>query len=108
VLVVGGRAPPEPPLDRLAELRQLGGRLSGKWRGAQAARRDVSLDEPVRGGLALPRCGVRDTCAELDLRAFERDLEARVQLSRTTELLRGRVGMALGQRRLPQRVGERR
>ena len=37
VLVVGGRPPAEPPLDGLAEPRDLGGRLRGERRGAEAA-----------------------------------------------------------------------
>ena len=45
---LGRRAPPEPPLDRLAELRDLVGRLGGQRRGAEAARREVRLARTAR------------------------------------------------------------
>ena len=108
VLVVGGRAPAEPPLDRLAEPRDLGGRLRGERRGAEAARRAMRLDQPLDRGVALPGGGERDARAELDLRALERDLEARVELGRAADLLGGGVRVALGERRLAERVRERR
>ena len=79
----------------------------GQRRGAEAARRDVRLGEPLGGGLALARRGERHPRAELDLCSLERDLEARVQLGRAAELLRGGVRMALGERRLAECVRER-
>ena len=107
VLVVGGRTPAEPALDRLAEPRELVGGLGRQRRGAEPAGRAVRLHQPLDRRLALPRRGERDTGAELDLGSLERDLEAGVQLGRAVDLLGGGVGMAFGERRLAERVRQR-
>ena len=67
----------------------------------------MRLDQPLDRGLALPGGGEGDARAELDLRALERDLQARVELGRAADLLGGGVQVALGERRLAERVRER-
>ena len=97
----------EPLRDRLAERGDLARRLGGQRPGAELARGPVGVAEALERRLALAGGGQRDAGAQLDLRALERDVEVAVQLDRARELLGGRVGVALEQRDLADRVGER-
>ena len=107
-LGVGRRAAPEPAHDRLAERRHLARRLGGERPGAELARRAVGVAEALERRLALAGGGEGDPGAQLDLGALEREVEAAVQLDRVRELLGRRVGVAVGERRLADRVRERR
>jgi hypothetical protein len=95
-------------LHRLAELGDRCGDLGRERRGGQAAGDAVGLGQPLEAELALAGGGRGDAGPQQDLRAFEGDVEAVVELDRALELLGGERGVALGQRRLAQRVGERR
>ena len=59
-------------------------------------------------GVLLSQRMRQEVDAGQDLRALERDVEALVQLDAAAELLDRRAGVALGERHLAERVGERR
>ena len=104
---VGLGAHPELRGDGLAEL---GHRLRGGGRqrpGAELARAAVGVAQPLQRELALAGGGQRDAGAQLDLGALERRVELPVQLERARELLGRRDRVALHQRGLGDRRGER-
>ena len=75
----------------------------------ELARAAVGLLEPLERRLALARGGQRDAGPQRDLRALERDLQARPAVrARAPIWCAAAVGVTLGQRGLAERVGERR
>ena len=105
----GARRPraAERLLERRREQRDLGGGAGGDGARAETAGRPVGLAQALDRLLASPGGGQRDTGAQPDVRPLERDLERGVQLERALELRRGGGGVALRERRLAERVGER-
>ena len=94
--------------DRLAQCRDLAGRLGGQRAGAELARRAVGVAEAVEAPLALARRGEGDPGAELDLGALEGDLQLAVEVDRAAELLGRGLGVAVEQGGLADRVCQRR
>ena len=69
--------------------------------------RAVGVAEPLQRHLALAGRGEGDAGPQLDLRSLVGDVQVAVQLDRARELLGRRLRVAVGQRRLADRLGER-
>ena len=106
---VGVRLGPhaQPRDDGLAERGELVGRRRGERSRAELARDPVGVAEALDRELALPGRGERGAGAQLDVGALVGEVEAAVQLDGAGELVGGRRRVALEQRGLADRVGQR-
>ena len=106
-LVLGGGAAAEVLVRATRRARRPPRRPGGERR-APSPGRPVGLGQAFERRVALARGGQRDAGAEQDLRALERDARGRRAARRARpNCCGGGVGVALGQRGLAERVGER-